>query len=294
MNGVNIWQPPCYSSTPQYVEDEVSLLDYWKTILQYKTTLMLAVAVCTALALTYAMLAAPVYRAQVVMTPVEQGEQDKMASIAAQFGGLASMAGVSLGGGGGKSATALAVLKSRNFTTDFISEEKLLPVLFADSKDAPTLWKAFELFDKSVRSVSEDKKSGLITMSMEWKDPELAAKWANTLVMRLNRFQREAAIMEADKNIAFLKQELEKTSVVDMQQAIYRLIEAQTKSAMIANVRDEFAFKVIDPAVPPEKKIKPKRSMIVMLGFIGGAFLGLFAVFIRSAIDRSRKAGDSV
>jgi uncharacterized protein involved in exopolysaccharide biosynthesis len=61
---------------------------------------------------------------------------------------------------------------------------------------------------------------------------------------------------------------------------------------MIANVRDEFAFKIIDPAVPPEKKIKPKRAMIVMLGFIGGAFLGLCAVFIRSAIDKSRETGE--
>lgn len=288
--------PPCYSGyfpPHQQAEDEAGILDYWRTVVRYKVTMSLVLIVCVCMATAYALLATPIYRAQIVFTPVEQGEQDKMASIAAQFGGLASMAGVSIGSGGGKSSTALAVLKSRNFTAEFISEEKLLPVLFADSKDTPTLWKAFELFDIGVRSVSEDKKSGLITMSIEWKDPVLAAQWANALVRRLNRFQREAAIAEADKNIAFLKKELEKTSLVDMQQAIYRLIEAQTKSAMIANVRDEFAFRIIDPAVPPERKIKPKRAMIVMLGLIGGVFLGLLAVFIRSAIDKSRKTGDA-
>jgi len=287
--------PPCYSAYYQphrQAEEDAGIRDYWETVVRYKVTMSLVLIACLCMATAYALIATPIYRAQIVFTPVEQGEQDKMASIAAQFGGLASMAGVSVGGGGGKSSTALAVLKSRNFTTEFISEEKLLPILFDDSKDTPTLWKAFELFDKDVRNVSEDKKNALVTMSIEWKDPALAAKWANELVKRLNRFQREAAIAEADKNIAFLKKELEKTSLVDMRQAIYRLIEAQTKSAMIANVRDEFAFKIIDPAVPPEKKIKPKRAMIVMLGFIGGAFLGLCAVFIRSAIDKSRETGE--
>ena len=50
-----------------------------------------------------------------------------------------------------------------------------------DRNDVPTDWEAFRMFDKNIRLVSVDRKSGLVTLTIDWKDPALAAAWANSL-----------------------------------------------------------------------------------------------------------------
>jgi uncharacterized protein involved in exopolysaccharide biosynthesis len=138
-------------------------------------------------------------------------------------------------------------------------------------------------------SVSSDKKTGLYTLSVEWKDPELAAEWANDAVARLNAHMRQQAIEEAKKSISFLEDELHRTSLVNAQNILYSLIEEQTKSIMMANVRDEYVFKVIDPAMAPEHRSKPKRKLIVMLGFVLGLMLGIFIAFFMNFLQNQRE-----
>ena len=141
-------------------------------------------------------------------------------------------------------------------------------------------------------TLKNDSKTGLYTLAIDWKDPKLATQWANELVKRINFHQKQAAIDEAKKSIAYLKNQLNETSVVEMRQAIFRLIEAQTKNIMLANVRDEFAFKVIDPAVVPEKPIKPKKKLIAMLGTIVGFMLGVFLAFFIAFVKKQKEIAD--
>ncbi len=86
---------------------------------------------------------------------------------------------------------------------------------------------------------------------MTWSDPELAAKWANDAGGQSQCAAAGKAIEESRRSIEYLKREGEKTNVVAVQEAIGKLTEEQVKSVMLANVRDEYAFKVIDPAVDP-------------------------------------------
>ena len=48
---------------------------------------------------------------------------------------------------------------------------------------------------------------------------------------------------------------------------------------------EDYAFKVIDPAMVPKTKIKPQRRQIVILGFIFGLILASLMVFIRENED---------
>ena len=176
--------------------------------------------------------------------------------------------------------------------------KKLLPVLFEDIWDAdnqswmvpsvedePTEQKAIESF-KACLSVDEDKKSGLITLSISWKDPEVAAKWANDLVKQLNEQLREQAIADSQKRVGYLEQELAKTTLQDMRAVLYNLLESEKQKAMLANVNENFALEVIDPAVAPETREKPKRKLIVALGGVCGGFLGIFAVFFAKFVRK--------
>lgn len=272
------------------------VLRLWRMLIR-RLRLVFAVAFLSAAAAAgVAFSLAPVYRAEVAMVPA--GEDKSMGSLAAlssQFGGLTALTGVDASPDLGTDLESIATLKSRKFTTAFFKDKNLLPVLFGDKWDAasgnwkkglfgsakaPTLWEAYRLFDDEVRDVKRNKKTGLVTLSIEWSDPQQAAQWANELVDRVNAALQARAIDEAQRSIAYLNEQLAKTTVLEVQQAIYRLIEKQVKTIMLANVRGEYAFKVIDPAVVPERKVRPKRALLTLLGGFGGLLLGVVVALV--------------
>jgi uncharacterized protein involved in exopolysaccharide biosynthesis len=328
-NSVESAQPP---SSPEpgdsavIAADEISLVDLWKVLVRGRKIIFYSIALTTLAALMYALLATPVYRAELLMVSAEDSntETGGMSLLSGQLGGLASLAGFNLGEDNTNSRTALAVLESRRFTREFIEAEDLMPVLFADQWDsqtkewkqptlisrifrgvkgifsmrdeyyepdnyAPTAWDAYRLVDDEILSISSDDVTGLITVSIEWQDPRLAAEWANNAVARLNDDMRNQAVAEAEESIRFLKKRLEQTTPVGIEQAFYGLIEAQTKTVMLANVRDEYSFKVIDPAVVPEDPVRPQRLLSVVLGIFLGAVIGIFiTVFWFLILEQSR------
>ena len=111
------------------------------------------------------------------------------------------------------------MLRSRDFARAFIEDEALLPLLFPDAWDAaagrwtveypPDLSQAAGFFVGKVREVEEDTGTGLVTLSIEWRDPELAAAWANLLAARLNDHMRQRALAEAEANVKYLRHEFE-------------------------------------------------------------------------------------
>lgn len=205
----------------------------------------------------------PIYRSEVVLSPTDHsGSGGTMAQLVGRIGSLGSLAGVGLGAGSSMRAESVAMLKSRALTEDFIRNRNLLPVLYAEQWDAqrggwatltpPTLAGAVEDFNEDVRSVIEDRRTGLVTLRMEWSDPALAATWANEYVAAANETVRKRAIADAERTLQYLDAELTKTRKVSVQQAIYSLIEQQINAIAVANVQEEFAFKVVDPAAPAE------------------------------------------
>ena len=176
-----------------------------------------------------------------------------------------------------------------------------MPVLFAAdwdenqrtwrvaSDDVPTTEDAYRLFD-SIRSVDEDLSTGLITVTVTWTDPKLAADWANALVDDVNEQLRDRAILVSRKNLEFLNAELRTVGEIEVRTAIYGLIEAEMKNAMFANARSEYAFKVIDPAVVPEKKHWPNRLLLVLIGLSAGTVIGVLVVAALRSADGAQKS----
>jgi uncharacterized protein involved in exopolysaccharide biosynthesis len=240
------------------------------------------------------------FRAEAIVVPVTEGFGQVSGAVRNQLSGLAAVAGIDVGSLGEHRAQSLATLTSHSFAREFIRAENLTPVLFFDRWDAkgnhwragakqPTTEEAVRKFTESVRFVKESRTNGLITVSVEWYSPELASQWANKTIEMVNERLRTEAIQNADRSIQYLNEELVKTNVIELRQAIYRLIEDQVKSAMLANVQREYAFRVIDPAVPPDRKFKPKRSIMVLIGTATGLLLGVLAAFLWSGYFTARK-----
>jgi uncharacterized protein involved in exopolysaccharide biosynthesis len=283
-------------SGAQSDEDEIDLLELIRTLLKAWKTIVGIIILCTGLAVAYALYSPEVFKAETLLAPAQE-EKSSASSALGQFGGLAAMAGISIPSDSNVEQV-VATLNSRRFLRTYIKQNNLTPVLFDEIwdpinkawkvpsvEDEPTEQKAIESF-KACLFVDEDKKSGLITLSISWKDPEVAAQWANDLVKQLNDQLREQAIADSKKRVGYLEQELAKTTLQDMRAVLYNLLESEKQKAMLANVNEDFALEVIDPAVAPETRDKPKRKLIVALGGICGGFLGIFAVFFAQFLKK--------
>ena len=149
-------------------------------------------------------------------------------------------------------------------------------------EDWPTLAQGYKYFDREVRSLAYDRKTGLVTMQVDWRDPAVAAAWANELVTRANAEMRRRAIQDARGSVEYLEKELTSTATVDTRTAISRLMEAQIKQRMLANVTVEYAFKVIDAALAadPKDMIRPKRLLLVAFGAVLGMLVGVIVALL--------------
>ena len=273
---------------------ELSVMDLWHILVSFKKVIVLSVFVTTIVGIVYSFLATPVYRAEVLMISAQNEEQNLggLASLG-QFSGLAGLAGINLGSN--NIEEALAVLQSRKFVQEFINENNLMPVLFADEwnekkrqwKGTPSMESAYNMVRDELLTVSMNIKTQLITFSIDWIDPKQSADWANAMVKRVNDHIRQHAIEEAEKSIYFLEEQLQSTSLINAQSVLHALVEEQTKNIMLANVRDEYAFKVIDPAFAPEKPYKPNKLLILIVCFLLGLILGIFIALIKNTLENN-------
>jgi capsular polysaccharide biosynthesis protein len=195
----------------------------------------------------------------------------------------------------------LALLQSRQFIEDFIQSRDLMPVLYTQKWDfqskrwkagetrPPTPWKAYKLFTGSILDVSQDKKTTLVTVRVDWTDRVTAAAWANDLVDMVNERVRARAIGDADRTISYLEQELKNAEAVEMRTALFNMIESQLKIKSVATVRKQYVFQVLDPAAPadPDVRLRPHKGIYAIIGCVIGFILGATAAVL-AGVPRRR------
>jgi uncharacterized protein involved in exopolysaccharide biosynthesis len=255
----------------------------------------------TAAFTTAAFVMTPIYRATTVLVSAasDRGGAGSLGGALGQLGGLISLTGLDVGSGGAETEEALAVLSSREFTEAFIRDENLLPVLFEPRWDGeaqqwrgleaewPTFADGFKFFDGAIRTIVRDPQKGIISVEIEWRDPERAAYWANELVRRVNQEMRTRAITSTTASIGFLEKELLSTAIVETRAAIGRLMEAQINRRMLANVTEEYAFRIAGRALPPDPKdtVRPNKALMVLLGPAIGLTVGTLLVLILHGVS---------
>jgi uncharacterized protein involved in exopolysaccharide biosynthesis len=276
-----------------YVDDGLTLQALFAAVAARRWWVLSTVVLVAAAFSAYAFLATPIYRATTVLAAARPSSAD---GVNSQVSGLAAVAGMEVGLRNSETEEALAVLRSREFTENFISANNLMPQLFpekwslrtgtwkVDDQHRPTLGKAYRLFDKKIRSVVQDKKTGLVTVNVDWSDRQAAALWANDLVQRLNAEMRSRAITRAEASVRFLEKELQTTSTVEVRNAISRLLETEVKQRMLADVTPEYSFSVVDRALPADEDypLRPKRLALLIAGPLLGFGIGTIGALISS------------
>ncbi len=293
-------------------DDEIDLRELFARLWAQKWLILTSGFLATVIAIVIALWLPNVYRAEALLAPAAENSGGGLSALASQFGGLASLAGINLPKGDiNKTTVAIELMKSRKFLTDFIRHHHLeVPIMAAkgwdrttdqlvidpDIYDAstkrwvrevnppfrpePSDWELYEAF-RELLTVSEDKKTGLIKVAVEFYSPKMAKQWVDWLVAEINTYMKQRDVADAEKKIKFLEVQIAKTSIAEMQKIFYNLIEQQTKVMMLANVQDEYVFKTLDPAVEPLEKAKPKRALIVILAALLGGMIGIVLALLR-------------
>jgi uncharacterized protein involved in exopolysaccharide biosynthesis len=299
---------------PQAFDDEIDLRELFLVLWDGKVWISAITAAAAAISVFVALSLPNIYESKALLAPKSDGGPGGLSRLAAQYGGLASLAGINLSGVGGgdvsKAALAQEKLKSLSFFTEHLYSEVLVDLMAVDYWDAasgevvidssvynqgtsqwvreasfprkakPSAQEAHEAFLKVI-TLSEDKQSGFVTLSVQHESPVVAKEWAELLIDRINEEIRSEDVGEAEASIAFLEAQREQTSLVSLDEVFAQLIEEQTKTIMLANVSKDYVFDIIDPPVVPELKSKPSRALICVLGTLLGGMLGIVWVLVR-------------
>ena len=307
-----------YPNQQLKADDEIDLRELFAVIWQGKWLIIAITAIFAIGSVIYAINQPNIYKSEALLAPASEEQGGGLSALAGQFGGLASMAGINLGGGGGidKTQMAIEVMKSRQFTSQFIQKHNILPDLMAvdkwnmadDSityddevydvadkkwirevnspfKPEPSMQEAYKKFIKLVL-VNSAKDTGMVMVSVEHQSPIVAQQWVTWLVEDINTVMKELDVSEANRSSEFLTKQIALTNVADIRSILYKLIEEQAKTIMFAEVRDEYVFKTIDPALIPEEKAGPKRALICILGTMLGGMLAIMLVLIRHVVRK--------
>ncbi|WP_044562765.1 hypothetical protein, partial [Azospirillum sp. B4] len=243
-------------------------------------------------AVTLAFLLPPYWRVEVTVMPVAKsgsglGNLD-LGTASGLLGGLGGLGGVGslLGKSSSNEDEAMAVLGSRELFDTYATQQNLLPVLFASKWDAtarrwavpdeeaPTLRRGFKLFNRSIRDITLDRRSGIVTLAITWKDRDLAVRWARDLIALTNAQLRDRAMADANRNLAYLR-----TAMANAQKegnsnaltaALVNAYERTLQNYLYATGQTEFAFRVIDPPTVPDvrERVWPNRPLFLALGVI--------------------------
>ena len=298
-------------------DDEIDLRELFGVLWAGKIKIVAITAVFAVASVIYALSVPNQYKATALLAPA-QSNDGGLSGALGQLGGLASLAGVSLGGGeSGEAQIAQEIMKSWSYIEGFIADNNIAVEVYAaegwskgsntlqinnDAYDAetaewlledesgaiklPSSWQLFQAFS-GMLSVSEDKKSGLVSVSIEYYSPQIAKQWVDMYIESINRFMQQRQIDKVTRNINYLQEQIEKTAIAEMQEVFYTIIEEQTKNKMLAEASPDYVFVAVGPSMVPELKSQPKRALICILVTLLGGMLSVLLVLIMHYAKKS-------
>ena len=320
---MSIKSPETFQNTESF-DDEIDVRELFSVLWDGKLVITFITGFAAACAVLFALWLPNIYESKALLAPKDESGAGGLAGLARQYGGLASLAGINIGGGGGESSKSMIAqqkIQSLDFFTRHLYEKIVVDLMAVDHWEAssgklvydldvfdvdsqawlreasyprqakPSAQEAHEAF-LGVLSLSEDKQTSLVTIAIKHQSPFVAQAWVALIIEAVTEELRGSDVEEAQGSIAFLEQQREQTSLVSLDEMFAQLIEEQTKTIMLANVSKDYVFNVIDPAVVPELKSEPQTALICILGTLLGGMLGILLVLVRHYVSGNPVSGD--
>jgi len=304
---------------PKDFDDEIDLRELFYVLLEGKWIIVSLTAFISIIGVIYSLLLPNIYESKAMLVPVNSSSG--ISGALGSYSGLAGLAGISLPSGGdeGNSAKAIQKISSLSFFENNILTNIYLPdlmafkswnsktntVAFDDSiydtnsntwirdfsypqQQIPSAQESFEVFKTEHLSLSEDNKSGFITLSIKHQSPFIAKQWAELVLNEVNAFYRQKDKSESEKAVSYLNQQISITGLSEIKQVIAQLLQEETKKLTLIEANQYYVFDYIDPPAVMEQKSEPKRALIFILSALLGGMLSILLVLIRHYVIRQK------
>jgi capsule polysaccharide export protein KpsE/RkpR len=234
--------------------EELSAIEILTWLGQSKRLIAVVTGITTTVALATALLLPPRFSARTTLLPPGAQQQSGSAAALAALGQLGGLAG----GLGAKTPDELyaALLRSDSVLRSLDEQFQL-----RDRYKVESFTVLKRLF-VSVAQVSSDKKSGVITVEVEDKDPQFAADLANAHFKALSDLLSRLAVSEAKQRRLFFEEQLKETKehLIQAEQAFKKI---QQSSGVI--VLDKQAEALISGAASLRAQIATREVQMKVL-----------------------------
>lgn len=267
-------------------EEESNLFDLVKVLLKHKGFIALVVFVVVIATTVISLVMTKVYESKAVIAPViATEEQGGMMAMVAQFGIAAPQSS--------NVSEIVNLLKSDILMQKVMQRGKLYDVLFdkdelKEKTENEKTWMGIRAL-KRILKLSENKRDNTITVSAQYKDPVIAQKIASTTLTELTEHMTAEAKRVAEANRVYLESQINTAGDPFIRTNVYGLIARQIQTAMLAEAKENYAFKVIDPPRVADRKIKPKRMQMVVIAFVVSLCFGIFLAFVQEHFQKNRE-----
>tara|TARA_B100002019_G_C21232473_1_gene580835 strand:+ start:56 stop:988 length:933 start_codon:yes stop_codon:yes gene_type:complete len=284
--------------------DEFYLSDIAKILWDSKNILFVILVVSLFISFFLSSRISDTYKSVAILAPSESS--DSLTKMSSQYSGIASMAGISFGGPSETSKVdqASEIVKSFNFFEEIISKYEIFFQVVAISgwkKDNNELeidndiynsktktWVSNSEFSSNGRPSDQyahrkflknfnlviRKDTGIIEMSYIHYSPYIAQSILSTIIYEVNEKTRIDDIKQAELSIGFLENEISKTQLDEVKTELFKLIQKQIQTIMIANSNSEYTFKILSKPSSPEIKVGPNRILIFLMTAIFNLLVG--------------------
>lgn len=295
-------------------EDEIDLRELWHTILKGKKLIISLVAGVTFLTLIYVLSIPNSYKSQATLIPIKSASPSL-----GGFGGLAAMAGISIGSGGSMTPDVAfsSLLDDYEFMKNFVikngfdkyyqdinRDEKFVFAfgfrgiydLFHSKKSQDEeksqediIYEIIKKIKKSL-SINSDKKSGLINVSYMDEDRTFPPVIINKFLEDASKYLVKNKLDNINSQLKYFQEELNKVEEIELKQSISVTISKIVEQKIQIKAKKYYQCDILtDPYVAYIKdKAKPKRALILIVSFITSMILGVFLVFFIEFIKNSK------
>tara|TARA_B100000780_G_scaffold261631_1_gene214213 strand:- start:43121 stop:44047 length:927 start_codon:yes stop_codon:yes gene_type:complete len=285
-------------------DNEIDLKELFLAIWSKKILITLITTSAAIFSVLYALSLPNIYTSYALLAPTSV--EDSLSGKLGAYSSLAGIAGISLPAeSAGKSTEAIERIKSYDFfedeflpsikienlvatkkwiesSNDIIYNDKIFDkaankwALNTDTLDSvkPSNQEAYEIYGE-ILSIEENSKNGFITISLEHVSPFIAKEWLNLIILKINNHMKQLDKILAENSINYLNRTSEKTNLTQIKGAISKLLQEQIQTLMLAEASKDYVFKPISSPIAPEKKSRPTRAFICILGTLLGFMLSV-------------------
>ena len=293
------------------LDDEINLKELFDVLIKGKWVIFSLTSFLSVIGVVYSLLLPDIYESKALLAPVDSSSD--ISGGLQGYSAIAGLAGISLPSVSdkGNSVEALYKIKSLSFFEKNILTNIYLPDLMAvkswnsqtnkvtydesiydktkniwirDSypkQQIPSAQESFEVFKSKHLSISEEKKSGFITISIRHQSPFIAKQWTELIVDEVNSFYRQKDKLESEKAVTYLSKQISMTGLFEVKQVLAQLLQDETKKLTLIEANQAYVFDYIDPPVVMEEKSEPKRAIICILISLFGGMLSVILVLFR-------------